>query len=120
MITYHSFDGTGPYMDDAKYWIHACTDNRVVGTISLCKCNGWAWVSDLKVHPTFRRKGIGRTLITRITEEHPNLLAELPLGAGVYKANQPSLDTFKSLGWVIGEEYNEGKVFLLTPPTILI
>eukprot|EP00055_Hartaetosiga_balthica_P011533 m.52751 g.52751 ORF g.52751 m.52751 type:complete len:387 (-) comp7633_c0_seq1:210-1370(-) len=83
-----------------------CNDERV--------CN---YISNLGIHPEWRRKGVARLMMQRLIFEHPTFLVNNTTALHVRADNHPAINLYKSLGFVFCDvanwTYEDGEPALL-------
>ncbi|WP_086478866.1 N-acetyltransferase [Oceanospirillum sanctuarii] len=82
------------YLPAAEVFVYE-EEGRVTGFSALYDST----LAALFVHPDYQGKGRGKSLL-----QHVIAHSEQPLSLSVYKANQPSVDFYRSQGFVIREE----------------
>lgn len=88
------------YFKESKIWVYE-NDNQIKGFIGLNR-NVVSW---LFVHPKYRRQGIAKKLLTKLTEECNDTLK-----LNVTKNNHAALSLYLSFGFNVYEEL-EGKMY---------
>ena len=75
-------------------------DGRVVGNVSLRRASAWAGIliGNVAVHPDWRRRGIGRSLMRRAIEYASDLGARW-VGLEVRAGNDPACQLYEQLGF---------------------
>jgi len=80
-------------------WIVAMDGDRLAGYVGSQSVLGWADMMNLAVSPDYRRKGIGRELVSQLIERlKANKVSCLTLE--VRKSNENAIMLYNSLGFV--------------------
>ncbi len=95
------------YFNESTIWVYE-DEYKIFGFIGL-KENVISW---LFVHPDFRRKGVARKLITKLTEEHSH-----PLKLNIVKNNHAAMSLYLDLGFKAFEGF-VGKMYGQAIPAV--
>ncbi len=95
------------YFNESIIWVYE-DEHKIFGFIGL-KENVISW---LFVHPDFRRKGVARKLITKLTEEHNHALK-----LNIVKNNHAAMSLYLDLGFKAFEEF-VGKMYGQAIPAV--
>lgn len=92
--------------NDRAYYLVARVDNKAVGHVGVWLVAGEGHITNVAVHPEFRRLGIGRRLMMAI-EELARERRALRMTLEVRRSNDIAQHLYKQLGYV-GAGYRRG------------
>ena len=76
-------------------------DNKVVGVYNITMSEKQAWIEGMRVHPQYRRKGIGKRMLSHAESIIQNKIIRLI----IENKNQPSIALARSMGYYLEENW---------------
>lgn len=83
-----------------SHFLEAVSDGRLVGYIGFYRVLDEGFVTNLAVHPDFRRKGVGRALLRRLISDCESLGVRT-VSLEVRESNAPAIALYLSEGFVV-------------------
>jgi RimJ/RimL family protein N-acetyltransferase len=115
-----SIDTTHPHLANGKVWLIA-TDRETGAVVGVCSLEqqsiDWAWISDLFVVETHRRRGIARALVRNAWLKAFNLPKVVGVSAGTDRDNVASLRLFRDLGYRHSYTYPDNNALMMSMST---